>query len=139
MSAAFATLDELIAISGAVYTDEEQRRAEVLLPLVSDLIRSEGTAAGIDVDAQIEADDAYASVVTLVCADVVARAMRQSMSGEPMSQESRSALGYSWSGSYAIPGGGVAMSLMRNERKMLGFRRQKYGVMEVWDGSQEQQ
>ena len=139
MSAAFATLDELITISGAVYTDEEQRRAEVLLPLVSDLIRSEGTAAGIDVDAQIEADDAYASVVTLVCADVVARAMRQSMSGEPMSQESRSALGYSWSGSYAIPGGGVAMSLMRNERKMLGFRRQKYGVMEVWDGSQEQQ
>lgn len=139
MSAAFATLDELIAISGAVYTDEEQRRAEVLLPLVSDLIRSEGTAAGIDVDAQIEADDAYASVVTLVCADVVARAMRQSTSGEPMSQESQSALGYSWSGSYAIPGGGVAMSLMRNERKMLGFRRQKYGVMEIWDGSQEQQ
>ena len=139
MGAAFITLTELIEISGVDYDEGKLTRAEVLLPLVSDLIRNEGKAAGVDVDARIETDTAYASVVMLVCADVIARALRQATSGEPMSQESQSGLGYSWSGTYAIPGGGVAMSLMRNERKMLGFRRQKYGVMEIWDGSQEEQ
>ena len=133
MGSAFITLAELMTISGAVYTASEQTRAEALLPLVSDLIRNEGTAAGVDVDALVESDPAYESVVKLVCADVVARAMRQSTTGDPMSQESQSGLGYSWSGSYAIPGGGVAMSLMRNERKMLGFKRQKYGVIELWE------
>jgi hypothetical protein len=139
MGAAFITLTELIEISGVDYDEGKLTRAEVLLPLVSDLIRNEGKAAGVDVDARIETDAAYASVVMLVCADVIARALRQATTGEPMSQESQSGLGYSWSGTYAIPGGGVAMSLMRNERKMLGFRRQKYGVMEIWDGSQEEQ
>ena len=133
MGSAFITLAELMTFSGAVYTASEQTRAEALLPLVSDLIRNEGTAAGVDVDALVESDPAYESVVKLVCADVLARAMRQSTTGDPMSQESQSGLGYSWSGSYAIPGGGVAMSLMRNERKMLGFKRQKYGVIELWE------
>lgn len=129
----FATLADVIAIEGATYTTEEQNRIETLLPLVSDLIRNEGRNVGIDVDVAIETDPAYASVVKLVTCDVVARIMRQSTTGEPMSQESQSALGYSWSGTYAVPGGGVAMSLMRNERKTLGFRRQKYGVINVWE------
>ena len=131
----FATLDEVIALSGATYTAEQQERIEVLLPLVSDLIRNEGKAVGKDIDDAIDTDAAYASVVKMVTCDVVARIMRQSTTGDPMSQESQSALGYSWSGTYAIPGGGTAMSLMNNERKMLGLRRQKYGVMEIWEKS----
>ena len=110
-----------------------------MLPLVSDLIRVEGTKCGIDVDARVGNDLAYESVVKLITCDVIARAMRQSTTGDPLSQESQSGLGYSWSGTYAIPGGGVAMSLMNNERKMLGFRRQRYGVMKIWDGSQDEQ
>jgi hypothetical protein len=74
----------------------------------------------------------------MVTCDVVARIMRQSTSGEPVSQESQSALGYSWSGTYAVPGGGAAMSLMNNERKMLGLKRQKYGAMEIWDRSDQE-
>lgn len=130
---AYATYADVVSIEGATYTTEQQNRIETLLPLVSDLIRNEGNGVGIDVDAAIAADGAYASVVKLVTCDVVARIMRQSTTGEPMSQESQSALGYSWSGTYAVPGGGVAMSLMRNERKMLGFKRQKYGVIEAWE------
>lgn len=130
---AYATYADVVSIEGATYTTEQQDRIETLLPLVSDLIRNEGNGVGIDVDAAIAADGAYASVVKLVTCDVVARIMRQSTTGEPMSQESQSALGYSWSGTYAVPGGGVAMSLMRNERKMLGFKRQKYGVIEAWE------
>ena len=136
---AFATVEDVIAISGATYTEEQQARIETLLPLVSDLIRTEGARAGKDIDALVESDAAYASVVKLVTCDVVARALRQSASGEPMSQESQSALGYSWSGTYAIPGGGVAMSLMNNERKMLGLKRQRFSVVELWADLTESQ
>lgn len=139
MGAAFVTLAELEALTGVRYTDEDLTRAETMLPLVSDLIRVEGRKYGVDVDAKIESDSAYESVVKMITCDVVSRAMRQSTTGDPLSQESQSGLGYSWSGTYAVPGGGVAMSLMNNERKMLGFKRQKYGVMEIWDVSQDEQ
>lgn len=135
MSTSFATLEDVIAISGATYTAEQQERIDTLLPLVSDLIRSEGEAVGKDIDEAVETDAAYASVVKMVTCDVVSRIMRQSTTGEPMSQESQSALGYSWSGTYAIPGGGAAMSLLNNERKLLGLRRQRYGAMEIWERS----
>ena len=139
MGAAFVTLAELEALTGVRYTDDDLTRAEVMLPLVSDLIRVEGRKCGVDVDERIETDSAYESVVKMITCDVVSRAMRQSKTGDPLSQESQSGLGYAWSGTYAIPSGGVAMSLMHNERKMLGFKRQKYGVMEIWDGSQDEQ
>jgi hypothetical protein len=79
----------------------------------------------------------YASVVKLVTVDVTMRAYRQNLDGEPVSQESQSALGYTWSGTYAVPGGGVAGAIMRNDLKRLGLRRQRYGVMEIWDESTE--
>ena len=139
MGAAFVTLAELEALTGVRYTDDDLTRVETMLPLVSDLIRVEGRKCGIDVDEKIGTDSAYESVVKMITCDVVSRAMRQSKTGDPLSQESQSGLGYSWSGTYAIPSGGVAMSLMNNERKMLGFKRQKYGVMEIWDGSQDEQ
>lgn len=135
MSQSFATLADVIAISGAAYTAEQQERITTLLPLISDLIRSEGEAVGKNIDEAIVTDTAYSSVVKMVTVDVVTRIMRQSTTGEPMSQESESALGYTWSGTYAIPGGGAAMSLMNNERKMLGLIRQKWGAMEIWENS----
>ena len=138
MSEPFATLTDVMTISGATYTAEQQTRITALLPLVSDLIRSEGVSVGKNIDEAVSTDDAYASVVKMVTCDVVARIMRQSTSGEPVSQESHSALGYSWSGTYAVPGGGAAMSLMNNERKMLGLKRQKYGAMEIWDRSDQE-
>lgn len=135
MSTPFATLEDVIAISGATYTAEQRARVNALLPLISDLIRSEGEAVGKDIDLAYETDTAYSSVVKMVTVDVVTRIMRQSTTGEPMSQESESALGYTWSGTYAIPGGGAAMSLMNNERKMLGLIRQKWGAMDIWERS----
>ena len=135
MSQSFATLADVIAISGATYTAEQQERITTLLPLISDLIRSEGEAVGKNIDEAIVTDTAYSSVVKMVTVDVVTRIMRQSTTGEPMSQESESALGYTWSGTYAIPGGGAAMSLMNNERKMLVLIRQKWGAMDIWERS----
>lgn len=139
MGTPFITIDEVETLSGVEYSGADLERVVALLPLVSDLIRVEGRKCGVDVDERIETDSAYESVVKMITCDVVSRAMRQSKTGDPLSQESQSGLGYSWSGTYAIPTGGVAMSLMNNERKMLGFRRQRYGVMKIWDGSQDEQ
>ena len=128
----YATLQDVISISGVTYTEAEQERINTLLPLVSDLIKNEGAKVGKDIDYSIEADAAYSNVVKLVTVDVVTRVLRQSTSGEPMAQESQSALGYSWSGTYAVPGGGVAMSLMENEKRTLGLKTQKYGSITLW-------
>lgn len=133
----FATFAEVAALSGRTFTSEERERIEALLPLVSDALRYEATKVGKDIDSMIDEDAAYGSVVKLVTVDVVMRAFKQSSDGEPLSQMSQSALGYSFSGTYAIPGGGIANSIMRNDLKRLGLRRQQIGVIDLWPGSTE--
>lgn len=127
----FATISDVIAISGANYTSAEQDRISTLLPLVCSALRIEANKVGRDLDTMAEDAD-YANILKLVVCDVVIRAMRQSQTGEPLSQESQSANGYSWSGTYAIPGGGVAGAIMKNDLKRLGLRRQKYGVIDFY-------
>ena len=50
---------------------------------------------------------------------------------EPMTQYSESALGYSVSGSFLVPGGGLFIK--DSELKRLGFKKQRYGVIEFYD------
>lgn len=129
---AFATLDDVITLTGKTYTGSEQDQIDQLLEDISNALRYEAFKVNKNIDDMIEADTsgAYASVVKLVTVDIVARCMRQSYDGDPMSQESQSALGYTWSGTYAIPGGGIAAAIMRNDLKRLGLRVQKYGVVD---------
>lgn len=54
-----------------------------------------------------------------------------------MSQESQSALGYSWSGTFAVAGGGIANSILNNDLKKLGLLKQKMGSEFIWQGYQE--
>ena len=133
----FATLADVTTLTGKAFTTAEQTRINALLPMVSDLIREAGNKVGKDMDTEVAASDSYASVVKLVTVDVVLRIMRQSMDDEPMSQESQSALGYSWSGTYAIPGGGMATALLNNDLKKLGLKRQKYGVLDFYEGNED--
>lgn len=127
----FATLADVTSQSGKTYTTAEQTRITYLLPKISDALRYEAEKVGKDLD-EMAADSAvYANLLKLVTADIVVRAMRQTTDGDPMSQESESALGYTWSGTYAIPGGGVAGAIMNNDLKRLGLRRQRYGVMDL--------
>lgn len=132
----FATLADVSALSGKDYTNAEQERILNLLPLVSDALRYEAEKVGKDLDEMVSESTSYESVVKLVTVDVTIRAMRQSSEGEPMTQESQSAIGYSWSGTYAIPGGGIAGCIMRNDLKRLGLRRQRYGVIEFYGGDE---
>ena len=133
----FATLQDVLTLTGTDYTTQQQERISALIPVVSDLIERKGREVGKNVHKEMAMDSAYASVVKLVTVDVVARVMRQSTDGEPLSQESQSALGYSWSGTYAVPGGGIAMSLMNNEMKLLGFKVQKLRSVKLWGKSKE--
>jgi hypothetical protein len=135
--ASFATVADVLEITGKDYTGAEMNRIEALLELISDTLRVYATNIGKDLDNMADASTAYANVLKLTTVDIVIRAMRQSFDGDPMSQESQGALGYTWSGTYAIPGGGIAGAIMKNDLKRLGLRKQQYGVMELWEKSTE--
>lgn len=128
--ASFATIEDL-AILWRRMSNEERERATALLPLVSDSLREEARKVGKDLDREIEERASFASVVKSVVVDVVARTLMTSTEGEPMSQESQSALGYSWSGTYLVPGGGLFIK--QSELARLGLKRQRYGVLEMYD------
>ena len=134
---AYVTAGEVITLSGRSFTEPEVERLNLLIPLVSDALRQEAVKTGRDLDAMIAADatGAYGSVVKLVTADVVIRAMRQDMTSDPLTQFSKSAMGYSVSGTYTIPGGGIAAAIMKNDLKRLGLRRQRIGGIELYHGS----
>lgn len=137
MSTPFATVDDIQTLWRPL-TASEQTRANALLPLVSDEIRVIAKSVGKDIDAMIADDTSYASVVKIVTVDVVARVLRQSTDGDAMTQESQAALGYSWSGTYAVAGGGIANSILKNDLKKLGLLNQQIGAAFVW-GLKEQQ
>lgn len=131
----FATLQDVIDISGKTFTADEMQRINTLLPLVSDAIREEAFRVRKDIDEMIEARTSYGSVVKTVTVDIIIRIMRQSLEGEPMSQESQSGLGYTWSGTPAVAGGGIAAAILRNDLKRLGLRRQQYGMEDIIHGN----
>ena len=127
----FATLADVTSQSGKTYTTAEQTRITYLLPKISDALRYEAEKVGKDLDEMVADSAVYANLLKLVTADIVVRAMRQTTDGDPMSQESESALGYTWSGTHAIPGGGVAGAIMNNDLKRLGLRRQQFGTIDL--------
>ena len=129
---AFADYEDVVALSGRTLSAVDQVRVDKLLPLISDVLREEAKKVGKDLDAMVAASSSYANTVKLVVVDIIIRAIRQSTEGDPVSQESQSALGYSWSGTYAIPGGGIAQAVMKNDLKRLGLRRQQIGVIPLW-------
>lgn len=86
---------------------------------------------GRDLDLLIVDNPTYANVVKSVTVDVVARTLLTSTENEPMTQTSESALGYSWSGSYLVPGGGLFIK--NSELSRLGFRKQRYGVIDFYE------
>ena len=138
MSEAFATVTDITTLWRAL-TAPEQSRAEALLPLVSDELRVIAQGQHKNLDEMRAADEAYASVLKIVTVDVVCRVLRQSTEGDAMTQESQAALGYSWSGTYAVAGGGIANSILKNDLKKLGLLQQQMGVIWTWQGSKEQQ
>lgn len=108
----------------------ERERAEGLLEIVSDSLRVEADKVGKNLDEMAADSSAYASVLKSVTVDVVARTLMTSTDQEPMTQMTESALGYSYSGSFLIPGGGLFIK--DTELKRLGLKRQRYGVIDPY-------
>lgn len=126
----FATTDDLKNLWREMSIDEIAR-AEELLPVVSNRLRVEADNVGKDIDEMMSNSPAYKDVVRSVTVDIVARTLMTSTDKEPMSQFSQSALGYSVSGTFLTPGGGLFIK--RDELKALGLRKQRYGVFEPYE------
>lgn len=130
----FATIEDINTLWRPMTTDESTR-ADALLPIVSDSLREEAIKVGKDLDAMIEERPTLASVAKSVTVDVVARALMTSTNSEPATQFSESALGYSVSGTYLVPGGGLFIK--KSELARLGLKRQRMGVISLWPESEE--
>ncbi len=111
-------------------TKEESEKATELIPVVESSIRAEAENVGKDLDTLL-ADANYRLVFKSVVVDVVGRTLMTSTDREPMTQTSESALGYSFSGTFLVPGGGLFIK--RSEFARLGLRRQRYGVVDYYD------
>lgn len=110
---------------------DELDKATVLLEVVSDCLRQEAKKIGKDLDEMIEKGELYPNVVKSVCVDVIARNLMTSTDNEPMTQFSQSALGYTTSGTFLVPGGGLFIK--KSELARLGLRRQKIESVEIYD------
>ena len=130
----FATIEDIRTLWRAL-TPEEEERASALIQKVSSILRSEADKVGKDLDLMIQQKPYLADVATSVTVDVVARALSTPTNQEPVSQFTESAMGYSYSGTYLVPGGGVFIK--NAELARLGLKRQKMGGMKLWGDSEE--
>ena len=125
----FATVEDVQTLWRTLKFDEKER-AEALLEIVSHSLRVEAKKVGKDLDGLVATDSSFAMVVQSVTVDVVARTLMTSTNQEPMTQFTESALGYSVSGSYLVPGGGLFIK--DSELKRLGLKKQRYGVIDIY-------
>ena len=121
----YATVSDIKALWRAL-TSDEQERAEALLPVVSSSLRMEAKKVGKDLDAMVAEDEDLAEVAKSVTVDVVARTLMTATDQQPMTQFSESGFGYTQSGTFLVPGGGLFIK--RSELTRLGLRRQQIGV-----------
>lgn len=129
MAEPFATVADITALWRPL-SEAEKERAEALLPVVSDSLRQEAIKVDKDLDQMLADGEVLENVLRSVVVDVVARTLMTSTDSEPMTQFSESALGYSASGTFLVPGGGLFIKT--SELARLGLRRQKYGVIDLW-------
>lgn len=130
----YATIEDVTQLWRTMSPDEEAR-AEALLPIVSDALRIEADKVGKDLDAMLENNEALQNVAKSVTVDIVARVLMTSTNREPTTQYSESALGYSASGTYLVPGGGLFIK--KSELARLGLKKQRLRMVDLWEQSEE--
>ena len=126
----FASIDDLEVLWRNV-EEHEISRAKELLNTVSHVLRVEARKVNKDLDLLVKEDESYAYLVKSFVIDIVARTLMTSTNQEPMTQFAESALGYSVSGSFLVPGGGLFIK--DSELKRLGFKKQRFGVINFYD------
>ncbi|WP_019118354.1 phage Gp19/Gp15/Gp42 family protein [Anaerococcus obesiensis] len=126
----YCSVDDVISLWRPLKNDEILRVKE-LIPVVENSLRVEADKVGKDLDQMAKDNEAYSDVLKSVIVDVVARTLMTATDQEPMTQYSESALGYSFSGSFLVPGGGLFIK--KSELSRLGLKRQRYGVIDFYD------
>lgn len=126
----YCSVDDVISLWRPL-KNEEILRVRELIPVIENSLRVEADNVGKDLDEMAKASEPYRSVLKSVIVDVVARTLMTATDQEPMTQYSESALGYSFSGSFLVPGGGLFIK--KSELSRLGLRRQRYGVIDFYE------
>lgn len=124
----YATIEDLSVLWREMSYDE-QTRANALIPLVCSELRLRAKKIGKNLDKAVEEDEDLLQVAKSVVCDVVARTLMTSTNSEPMTQESQSALGYSWSGTFLVPGGGLFIK--KSELTRLGLNQHRLNGIEM--------
>lgn len=128
----FASIEDIARLWREMNAAEEERAAK-LLPVISDCLRFEAKKVGKNLDEMIKNNPEIGNVAKSVTVDVTARTLMTSTNSEPMTQTTQSALGYSFSGTYLVPGGGLFIK--KSELARLGLRRQRQGVIDLYGGN----
>ena len=127
---AYATIEDMGNLWRAL-TATELARAPHLLEVASDTLRQMAQNRGLNLDSMLYNGEIYESVLKDVVVAAVGRVLRASTTGEPVSQVTQSALGYSVSGTYLNPQGG--MFFYDNELARLGLgKKQRLGRIEMY-------
>ena len=120
---AYATISDINILWKRTIKESEQDKAETLINIVSASLRSEAKKVGKDLDKMIEDDPDLLLIAKDITVSVVGRYLDDTSTGPAMSQMSQSAGGYSVSGTYLVPGGGIFIK--KSELARLGLRRQQ--------------
>lgn len=126
----YCSVDDVISLWRPLKNDEILRVKE-LIPVIISSLKVEADNVGKDLDQMAKDNEAYRDVLKSVIVDVVARTLMTATDQEPMTQYSESALGYSFSGSFLVPGGGLFIK--KSELSRLGLKRQRYGVIDFYE------
>lgn len=124
----WATADDVSALFRTL-SNQERERAEALIPVVEATLKQEARNAGRNLFLMVENEQIEPEVIKSVVVDVVARCLMTSTNQEPMTQMSQSALGYTVSGTFLSPGGGLFIK--KSELARLGLKKQRIGVIEL--------
>lgn len=120
---AYCTISDINILWKRTLKESEQDKAETLINIVSASLRSEAKKVGKDLDKMIEDDPDLLLIAKDITVSVVGRYLDDTSTGPAMSQMSQSAGGYSVSGTYLVPGGGIFIK--KSELARLGLRRQQ--------------
>lgn len=123
----FATVEDVMNLYGPLNADQ-LAKVEQLLSYTSSYFRTLAKEYGRDLNQEVIDDEDMKNNVKLATCNVVIRELDKGNSS--LSQESQSALGYTWSGTYVNTGGGL--SILNKDLKLLGLNKQRIGMVDIY-------
>lgn len=125
----YATIQDL-ELLWKTLTESEKTKAQAFISEASAKIRYKGKQKGKNFDELVTEDEDLALIVKGVVCNAVRNAMNTPIDQEAMTQMSMSAGGYSWSGTYSNPGGGIRIS--KKDWASIGLGGQTFGGMDIY-------